>query len=136
MSDWLFGLGGGVLIGTAALLLWATVGRIAGISGIFGGLLLGQRDWPWRLAFVLGLLAGGATFGQWTATRIEPVVTDPLLILAGLLVGVGTRLGNGCTSGHGICGLGRLSRRSLAAVLTFMGAAFATVFVTHHVLGG
>lgn len=117
---------GGLLIGLAALLLYAALGRIAGISGIAYGALWGERaERGWRWLFLLGLVAGG-----WLAVRAGmalPVVEWPeslgsklLLVCAGLLVGVGTQLGSGCTSGHGICGLARLSRRSLLAVLTFM----------------
>ncbi len=134
MIDWLYGLIGGLLIGLAALELWAGIGRVAGISGIAGGLLTGQSDFDWRLAFLIGLLGGGLLYGAFSDTRIEPIVGTGTLIVAGLLVGIGTRLGSGCTSGHGICGLGRLSLRSLAAVLTFMGTAFLTVLVTRHLV--
>lgn len=127
-------LGGGLLIGGAALLLLAFNGKIAGISGIAKG-LLGHCPTPherfWRLAFVAGLLAGG-----WAVVSVAPEVTasaqvlPPLhMVLGGLLVGVGTAMGNGCTSGHGVCGLGRRSPRSLASVLTFIGAGMATVWL-------
>lgn len=130
---------GGILIGSAAaLLLWAN-GRVAGISGI-----LGQALWPapgeergWRVAFLAGLPLG-ALLASLLGVRLVPEIASdpPTLILAGVLVGFGTRLGNGCTSGHGVCGLARGSKRSLAATLTFMGVAGITVYVVRHVLGG
>lgn len=137
---WIRGLVGGLMIGSSALLLMASQGKIAGVSGVVGGLFApgqtGQRGW--RLLFVLGLL-GGALLVQWVTgrwvTNAIPASTG-LLVVAGLVVGVGTRMGNGCTSGHGVCGLGRRSPRSLVAVLAFMGVAIATVFVMRHVVGG
>lgn len=131
-------LAGGVIIGLAAALLILVNGRVAGVSGIVGGLVRPEAgDLAWRLAFVAGLLAAPLVYAG-VATR--PVATIeagfPVLIAAGLLVGVGTRYAGGCTSGHGVCGLARLSPRSLAAVLLFMGAGFATVFVARHALGG
>jgi len=139
MHPFLAALLGGALIGLSASLLLLLNGRIAGISGIVGGLLPpAAPDRDWRLAFVAGLLVVG--FG---ATLLTPGVFDAApvrgwapTIVAGLLVGFGTSLGNGCTSGHGICGLSRLSPRSLASVLTFMGTAGVTVYVTNHLLGG
>ena len=128
---------GGVIIGLAALLLMASLGRIAGISGIAAGLL--QRadsvNWGWRAAFIAGLvLAGFALQPFGSTTPLQP--TSPWLLAAsGLLVGFGSVLGSGCTSGHGVCGLGRLSVRSLVATCTFMGTAALTVFVTRHLLG-
>ena len=127
---------GGVLIGLAATLLYATCGRIAGISGLLNRVIEERNERGWRLLFLLGLLAGA---GLWFTLGNPPLParTDfslPWLLLAGLLVGIGTRLGNGCTSGHGICGMGRLSLRSIVATLTFMAAGFITVFVTHHLL--
>jgi uncharacterized protein len=126
---------GGALIGLAAtLLLWA-LGRIAGISGILGGAIERRGDRSWRLAFLVGLVAGA---GAWFfASGAVPREGFPLpwLLAAGLLVGFGTRVGNGCTSGHGICGLARWSRRSLVATSVFMGAAAATVFVMRHLTG-
>src|SRR6186997_1004438 len=110
---------GGALIGLAAVLLMLSTGRIAGISGILSGLLnLRGEDKAWRIAFIAGLI-------------LAPVIAG-----AGLLVGFGTRLGGGCTSGHGICGIARLSPRSIAATVVFMATAVITVAVTHHVLGG
>ncbi|WP_312370230.1 YeeE/YedE thiosulfate transporter family protein [Stenotrophomonas sp.] len=136
MSTWISALAGGVLIGLAAtLLLWLT-GRIAGISGIVGGVLQPrQGEVAWRAAFLVGLIAAGAAWlwlvpGAYTPRQGFPPV---LLVVAGLLVGFGTRLGNGCTSGHGVCGLGRLSLRSLAAVLTFMVTAIVTTYIVRHV---
>lgn len=136
MSAWPAALAGGVLIGLAAtLLLWLN-GRIAGISGIVGGVLLPQRgEVAWRLAFLLGLVAAGAAWLWWVPGAYAPRQGFPpaLLVAAGLLVGFGTRMGNGCTSGHGVCGLGRLSPRSLAAVLVFMATAIATTYIVRHV---
>jgi uncharacterized membrane protein YedE/YeeE len=137
MSAWAAGLSGGVLIGLAATLLLATLGRIAGISGILNGLVEGPRgERSWRFAFIAGMAGAGAlallVLPAPPRTLTAPV---PLLIVAGFLVGFGTRLGNGCTSGHGVCGLARFSRRSLAAVLVFMAAAMAATFVMRHVIG-
>ena len=130
-------LAGGVLIGAAAAMFVLLNGRIAGISGILGGLLKPVKgDISWRLLFVLGLVASPlvhARFASMTTPRID--AGWAALVLAGLLVGIGTRSGSGCTSGHGVCGLSRLSPRSLAATAVFMGAGFATVFVIRHVLG-
>jgi len=129
-------LGGGMLIGAAAAMLVLLSGRIAGISGIVGGLIALRRgDIAWRLAFVIGLLAAPTAMllmGKPLAPRIDAGLG--LLLVAGLLVGLGTRYGSGCTSGHGVCGLSRLSPRSLVATGAFMAAGIATVFVTRHVL--
>lgn len=132
------GLAGGAMIGAAAALLLLFNGRIAGISGIAGGVLATKgEEQHWRLAFLIGLVLGplavAALSGAMPAVEIS--AGWPLLIVAGLLVGFGTRLGSGCTSGHGVCGLARLSPRSLAATATFMGVAMATVFVMRHVIG-
>ena len=129
---------GGALIGLAATLLYATLGRIAGISGILNQAVENADDRGWRLAFLLALMAGAALWFVFGTGVPAPRNDFPLpwLIAAGLLVGFGTRLGNGCTSGHGICGLARLSKRSLVAVLVFMGCAAITVYVLRHVLGG
>jgi uncharacterized membrane protein YedE/YeeE len=127
---------GGALIGLAATLLYALLGRIAGISGILNAAIEDRGDRAWRIAFLLGLVAAA---GAWLFATGAPARSGfpwPWLAAAGLLVGFGTRLGSGCTSGHGICGLARLSRRSLVAVLVFMGTGFATVYVLRHVLGG
>ena len=128
-------LAGGLLIGLAAALFVLFNGRIAGISGIVGGLLRPRRDeLGWRLAFVAGLLTSPLLYGlvaSVPAPRID--AGGGALLLAGLLVGVGSRYASGCTSGHGVCGLSRLSPRSLVATLTFMGAGFVTVFLIRHV---
>lgn len=130
-------LAGGLLIGLASTLFALVNGRIAGISGIVGGLLRPARgDTTWRIAFVAGLLGSPLVYAAFT--RLPPVQIDAgyaTLVAAGLLVGVGTRYGSGCTSGHGVCGLSRRSPRSVAATLTFMAAGFATVFVVRHLLG-
>lgn len=136
MNTWMSALAGGVLIGVAAtLLLWLT-GRIAGISGIVGGVVMPRSgDVAWRAAFLLGLIGAGAAWLWWVPGAFTPRLGFPplLLVIAGVLVGFGTRMGNGCTSGHGVCGLGRLSPRSLAAVLTFMVTAIVTTYVVRHV---
>lgn len=129
---------GGMLIGAASALLLAFNGRIAGISGILGGLLDGgpRDDRAWRLMFLGGLLLGGLILGVVLPTAFEaaPPVGWAAIIGAGLLVGFGTRLGSGCTSGHGICGISRLSARSLVATATFMSTGFLTVLVVRHLL--
>ena len=129
-------LAGGLLVGVAAAMLILFNGRIAGISGIVGGLLRPVRgDVGWRAAFVAGLVAAPlAWLAVAEAPRLHVAASVPALVVAGLLVGVGTRLGSGCTSGHGVCGLSRGSPRSLAATATFMAAGFAVVFVVRHVL--
>jgi len=127
---------GGLLIGASAVMLLALNGRIAGVSGIAGALLRRPRvDVVWRLMFVIGLLVGASL--PWLVTDVPVVVDTPLWMLlgGGLLVGFGTQMGSGCTSGHGVCGIARLSRRSIVATLVFMGAAIVTVFVTRHLLG-
>jgi uncharacterized membrane protein YedE/YeeE len=130
-------LAGGMLVGFAAVGLVLLLGRIAGISGIVGGLIGAARgELAWRAAFVLGLLAAPAVFmlfAPWPKPHID--ASAGAVVVAGLLVGLGTRYGSGCTSGHGVCGLSRLSVRSLAATLAFMGAGFATVYIARHVLG-
>jgi uncharacterized protein len=126
---------GGALIGLSASIFWSVNGRIAGISGIVSGALLksGHERWV-RLLFLLGLLAAGIGFAKFTDRIPAPALPLVPLALAGVLVGFGTRLGGGCTSGHGVCGLSRLSVRSLVAVPTFMLSAAITVFVVRHVL--
>jgi uncharacterized protein len=129
---------GGVLIGLAATLFALLNGRIAGISGIVGGLLKPRAgDILWRSAFVAGLLLAPAAYGLLTGRlpRLHIEGGTGLLLVAGLLVGVGTRYGSGCTSGHGVCGLSRRSPRSVTATLVFMAAGFATTFVLRHLLG-
>ena len=126
---------GGALIGLAATVLYVGNGRIAGISGILNHALERRDERGWRIAFLAGLIAAAAAWFAFSGDVARSGFPLPWLIAAGLLVGFGTRLGNGCTSGHGICGLARLSKRSLAAVLTFMGSGVATVYVLRHVLG-
>lgn len=130
-------LAGGLLIGLAAALFLLLNGRIAGISGILGGLLSPSHgDIVWRLAFMAGLV--GAPLAWLMVADLPPIEINagyPSLIIAGLLVGVGTRYGSGCTSGHGVCGLSRLSLRSLVATLSFMAAGFITVYIIRHLVG-
>lgn len=134
-------LAGGVLIGLAAAGMLVLLGRITGISGIVGTLLQGGTwrqpgAWGWRLSFVLGLIAAPLLWQLAAPLPAMEMPAKPLVIgVAGLLVGFGTRLGSGCTSGHGVCGLSRLSMRSLAATLTFIAAGALTVFVARHILG-
>lgn len=129
-------LAGGVLIGLAAALLVLMNGRVAGISGILGGLLRSVHgDRGWRLAFLAGLIAAPLLYALVHPLPVVQVDADyPTLLLAGLAVGIGTRYGSGCTSGHGVCGLSRLSWRSLAATMSFMAAGFAMVFVLRHLM--
>jgi uncharacterized membrane protein YedE/YeeE len=130
---------GGALIGLSAALLLLTNGRIAGISGIVGGLLTPAADGRWWRAAFLGGLVAGAVLTRWAGggpPTLTMITGAPGLVVAGVLVGVGTRVGNGCTSGHGVCGIARLSPRSLAATGTFMLTGALTVFVVRHVLGG
>lgn len=136
----LVAIGGGLMIGTAAALLLLLSGRIAGVSGMVATAIrldAGSMPWSQATAFLVGLPIGAALIALLVRTP-EVIVTSsvPLLIVAGLLVGFGTRLGNGCTSGHGVCGVARLSPRSLAATATFMTSAVATVFILRHVIGG
>ncbi|WP_265936892.1 YeeE/YedE family protein [Marinobacter sp. NP-4(2019)] len=129
---------GGLLIGLAAASFILLNGRIAGISGVLGGLLSPRSgDIGWRIAFILGLVGAPAAWlmaAELPAIRIE--ADYPAIIAAGLLVGIGTRYGSGCTSGHGVCGLSRLSPRSLTATLCFMATGFVTVYLLRHVFGG
>ena len=134
-------LAGGVLIGIAAAMFVLLNGRIAGISSVLGGMIGGlfkpaAGDVAWRAAFVIGLIAAPPVYALFAALPLPRIdASFGALIGAGLLVGVGTRYGSGCTSGHGVCGLARLSPRSLVATAAFMGAGFATVFVTRHLFG-
>lgn len=140
--DWLHftpasALAGGALIGLAAALLILLEGRIAGISGIIGGLLQSppRGDSAWRLAFALGLVAAPLLYRAVAALPESRIDAGwGMLVVAGLLVGFGSRIGSGCTSGHGVCGLSRLSPRSLVATLVFMSTGFATVFACRHLL--
>ncbi len=142
MIDWTHftpwtSLAGGLLIGAAAAMFLLLNGRIAGISGILGGLLRPKvGDIGWRVTFILGLLAAPLIYRLFAPLPIVQVDADTAsLVVAGLLVGVGTRYGSGCTSGHGVCGLSRLSGRSLIATAAFMAAGFVTVFVVRHLMG-
>lgn len=136
MADWGFGLLGGLMIGAAAALLLLANGRIAGISGILGEALAGRRLAE-GLPFLAGLIGVPAVVGLLSgAPAIAPAAPYGLIVAGGVLVGIGTRLGGGCTSGHGVCGLSRLSPRSMAATATFIGVAAGTVFVTRHLAGG
>ena len=137
-------LAGGVLIGLSAVMVMGLFGRIAGIAGISTGAMgalvpmSGASDHAWRFAFIAGLIAAPLLVALFDADAVRQTVPTNLfgMVAAGLLVGVGTALGSGCTSGHGVCGLARLSVRSLAAVATFMVAAFLTVLLLRHVIGG
>ena len=130
-------LAGGALIGLSAVIVMALFGRIAGIVGITAGAAF-RVDRDWRLAFIGGLLAAPVTWMLLAGEFPEQTVSAnlPAMAVAGLLVGVGTTVGSGCTSGHGVCGLARLSKRSLAAVVTFMAFAAGAVFILRHVIGG
>jgi len=131
-------IAGGALIGAASVWLLAMNGRIAGISGIFNGLLRpGAGDIAWRMMFVGGLVAAGLLYLALGNPAVSTASGPGIgwLVLAGLLVGYGTRMGSGCTSGHGVCGLGRRSARSLVAVVVFLATGVGTTFVTRHLLG-
>ena len=140
-TPWL-SLMGGVMIGLSAVIVMAAFGKIAGITGISKGMLgpvlggAGPRDWGWRVAFLLGLIV--APVAMLLATGSLPAQTVPTdltgMAIAGLIVGTGTALGSGCTSGHGVCGLARLSPRSFAAVLTFLAAAVTTTTIVRHII--
>jgi uncharacterized protein len=130
---------GGLLIGGATALLFLLNGRVAGISGILGGALAVRRnDLAWRLAFIVGLFAAPAIYAVFGGTLPSLTVSSSpaLLVVGGLLVGFGTRLGGGCTSGHGVCGIARLSWRSIAATAIFMTVAAVTVLISRHILEG
>jgi len=132
-------LSGGALIGLSAVLLFWLIGRIAGISSIMSGLFSTQGyHRHWRIAFLVGLVAGA---GLWRAMALAPLAVRqdyPMIwiVIGGLLVGIGTRLGSGCTSGHGICGIAMFSKRSIVATLVFMATGFVTVFLMRHLLQG
>ncbi|PIG09301.1 YeeE/YedE family protein [Comamonas sp. 26] len=134
-------LAGGLLIGLSAALLIALLGRVAGISGITGALLQmptwsAVKQWGWRLAFIAGMVAAPLVWQLFAPLPAMEMPSNPVVVIvAGLLVGFGTRMGSGCTSGHGVCGLSRLSVRSLAATLTFIATGAITVFVMRHVFG-
>jgi hypothetical protein len=130
---------GGLLIGVAAVLLMAMNGRIMGISGILGQLVIpAPGDIAWRVAFVVGLVAAPVAYGLIAMGGLPQVTVDVsalTVVLGGLLVGIGTRFGGGCTSGHGVCGMARFSVRSISATVTFVAVAMLTVYVTRHLMG-
>lgn len=127
---------GGALIGLGSLVASVATGKIPGISGIFSKFFACQRgDTLWRGVFLLGLMAGALLVFKAADPGYQPVASLPLVAVAGLLVGFGTRLSGGCTSGHGVCGMGLGSKDSIVATLTFMAAGFVTVYVTHHLIG-
>jgi uncharacterized membrane protein YedE/YeeE len=139
MHEYLQALIGGLMIGLAAVIIMASHGKIMGVSGIVSGLLpRAAVDRSWRLWFIAGILAAPILLALFVGHQPSVELTDnlPMLISGGLLVGLGTVIGNGCTSGHGVCGLGRLSKRSLVATATFMGTAIVTVYFSRHLLGG
>jgi uncharacterized membrane protein YedE/YeeE len=133
-------LGGGVLIGIASVLLMANFGRVMGATGILAGFLMptNRDDWAWRASLLAGMVSAPALY--WLVSGQSVVVQVPVstiaMIIGGLIVGVGVTFGGGCTSGHGVCGIARLSPRSIVATVVFMIAAVATVYVTRHVIGG
>lgn len=133
-------LSGGALIGLAAVLLMAGLGRIMGATGVLAGVLQrpGGADWSWRAALLLGMICGPAAFMAFTGAmpQITVPASLPMLVLGGFIVGVGVTFASGCTSGHGVCGMARLSPRSIAATLTFMATTAITVYVIRHVIGG
>lgn len=134
--DMMQSVAGGILIGLSATLLLLFTGRIAGISGIFTGLVTEKgKERLWRLFFLAGLLLGGSSHYIFQSYRLPDFDwhTLPIVVIAGLLVGFGTRLGGGCTSGHGVCGIGRLSPRSIIATCIFMGSALSTVLISRYV---
>jgi uncharacterized protein len=135
MNEWMWALGqpliGGLLIGLASWLILAALGRVTGISGITSAALMREPGSGWRYAFIGGLVLGGALFTLMMHVPSQPLRSPGLLVLAGLLVGFGTVWGSGCTSGHGVCGLGRLSARSLVAVLAFMATGIVMAVLTH-----
>lgn len=139
VNAWIRAAIGGAMIGSAAALMVIFNGRIAGISGVLGGLIFErqQAERPWRALFLAGLMLGAllAMLAQPALAGSALKAGWPGMIVAGLIVGFGTRMGSGCTSGHGVCGIGRLSQRSIVATCTFMSTGFLTVFVLRHLLG-
>ena len=136
MHDYNLALIGGAMIGLAAVMLMSTHGRIMGISGIVSGVLPpGNSDWRWRIIFLSGVLAAPLLFRIFTGNNYDIVVSDdlPMLVAGGLLVGAGSVIGGGCTSGHGVCGIPRLSPRSIVATCVFVATAFVSVFIVRHV---
>jgi uncharacterized membrane protein YedE/YeeE len=140
MIDWIWGLVGGGLIGSAAAIYLLGNGRVMGASGILGGLVdgSGRDEWIERLAFLAALVAVPAAMQAVGTAHVTTGLTDnwALVVLAGLLVGLGTRIGNGCTSGHGVCGISRLSPRGIIASLIYIGAGALTVVVVRQMIGG
>jgi uncharacterized protein len=136
MHPYLLSLSGGLLIGASVWLMLAGLGRVTGISGIVATALTSPKESLWRYAFLAGLIGGGLLFVRLLGSVSSGVANTPWLVVAGLLVGFGTVLGGGCTSGHGVCGLGRRSPRSLIATLTFMAAGMATVAIIRALNGG
>ncbi len=138
-TPWL-SLAGGLLIGLSAVLLMLIHGRIMGATGILSGFLspAGFRDWQWRAAVLVGMVSAPLVylFASGSMPTVTVPVSTPMLVVGGFIVGIGVMFGSGCTSGHGVCGMARLSPRSIAATLTFMVSTFATVFVVRHVVGG
>ena len=133
-------LGGGILIGTASVLLMALFGRVMGATGILAGFLVptGREDWGWRASLLAGMVSAPVllwlVIGE--TVTIEVPVSTTAMIIGGLIVGIGVTYGGGCTSGHGVCGIARLSPRSIVATCVFLGAAIVTVYITRHVIGG
>lgn len=130
---------GGALIGLSAVLLMAVHGRIAGVTGILGGLLPPKiaDDWAWRAAFLAGMICGPLAYALVTGgmPKIDVPVSVPMFLIGGFIVGIGVSYGSGCTSGHGVCGMARVSPRSIVATLTFMATTAVTVFLVRHVFG-
>lgn len=137
MDAFITPLVGGLLIGSSAVLLLLLLGRVAGISGIVWGAISAQPDNSWRWLFIVGLVLGPLLYHSLSGTPYPAPSSQPwwVALIGGLVVGIGVKMGSGCTSGHGVCGIGRLSLRSLVATLTFMATGIATVYMTHHLLG-
>ncbi|MEP1470523.1 MAG: YeeE/YedE thiosulfate transporter family protein [Halieaceae bacterium] len=138
MDAFITPLTGGLLIGSSAVLLLFALGRVAGISGVVWGAISAQPDNAWRWLFIVGLILGPLLFHSVSGVAYPAPSSQPwwVALIGGLVVGIGVKLGSGCTSGHGVCGIGRLSLRSLVATLTFMATGIATVYITHHLMGG
>ena len=133
-------LGGGILIGIASVLLMANFGRVMGATGILAGFLMpsGRADWGWRASLMAGMVSAPALYWLFSgqAVVVQVPVSTTAMIIGGLIVGVGVTFGGGCTSGHGVCGIARVSPRSITATIVFMIAAVVTVYITRHVIGG